>query len=70
MKTTIEKLEKARRSLVNYVARGGRNTCQRGYDLIDRYSDLRDDAMKEGVWKEYCERYDYSIFHDAYDFFA
>lgn len=70
MKTTIEKLEKTRKSLSNYVARGGRNTSQRGYDLIDRYNDLRDMAIRDGLWKDYCDEHNFSIFHDAIDFFA
>jgi hypothetical protein len=70
MKTTLEKLEKARKSLSNHVSRGGRNTCHRGYYLVDTYMDLRKLANHENVWAAYCEMYGLSVDHDAYDFFA
>lgn len=70
MKTTIEKLNKTKTSLSNHVARGNQVENQRSYDLIDRYTDLKEQASQEGVWTQYCDDVGFDKSHDAYDFFA
>lgn len=70
MKTTLQKLEKAQKSLSNHIMRGGRQGSQRGYYLVDTYTELSSLAKKENVWVSYCEKYGFSVDHDAYDFFA
>lgn len=70
MKTTLEKLEKARKSLSNFALRGGTNRAYASYGLIDRYDDLRAKAISENVWSNYCEKTGFAIDHTATDFFA
>jgi hypothetical protein len=70
MKTTLEKLEKARNSLSNFVYRGGTCRAYASYGLIDRYDDLRAKAINENVWSNYCEKTGFAIDHTATDFFA
>lgn len=70
MKTTIEKLEKARNSLCNFARRGGTNRAYASYGLIDRYDDLRAKAISENVWSKYCGKFGSAIDHTATDFFA
>jgi hypothetical protein len=68
---TLAKLNKTSASLSAFVGRNGRlKTGKRGFQLVDRYSELADLAVAEGVWAEYCESKKFSIDHTAYDYFA
>ena len=70
MKTTIEKLVKLSNSLVNHVSRGNSMGSFRSIDLIHSYNDLKQKALTENLWEEYCNISGFSSSHDAYDFFA
>lgn len=65
------KLRKTAQSLANHVARGNTAHGSRSLDLIDRYNDLRAEAIKAGsTWEDYCKSKGFDPSHDAYDFFA
>jgi len=39
----------------------------RRYALVDRYTELTDEAKERDLWKKYCDETHASINHDAYD---
>ena len=67
-------LLKTRKSIEIFVNTGsGLINSQRAYDLIDRYSQLKREAInrKDGVvWRNYCNETKQACSHDAYDCFA
>ena len=72
--STQDKLTKCHKSIMNHVYPkcGGYNGInqQRSYDLIDRYTELKEVAIKEGVWESWCNERSYTPEHDAYDNWA
>ena len=57
-------------SLVNHIARGNRVNNYRSWDLIDRYTALKEEMYNAGLWKGWCEKQGFCPTHDAYDNFA
>ena len=66
----IKQLERTVKSINAHLSRGGTMQSKRGYELLDRYNDLRQIAHGQNVWAGYCEAHQYDISHDGYDFFA
>lgn len=71
----IDWLNKTRSSISNFVSRGGAMNTDRGYDLLDRYGELLDEAQERNhhninLWNEYCDSMNLSHYHDQYDLFA
>ena len=71
-KTLTERLHKTLKSISAHVARGGSHTSQRGFELIDRYNDLKDELndKNQTAWHAYCREVGADPSHDAYDLFA
>lgn len=67
---TRQKLDKCKKSLQAYVARGGSRSAQRGVELELRYDSLRSEALQNDEWKAYCEEHDLYFTHRGLDFFA
>ena len=68
-------LNKTKISINNFIWRGGTMNSDRGYDLLDRYGELMDEAKERNdrginLWKEYCASHVISFDHDQYDMFA
>jgi hypothetical protein len=75
MQTVVEKLNKTLNSINAHMARGGKHSSQRGMELIDRYNDLKAEAVSVGgysnpEWKAYCAKIKCDLSHDAYDFYC
>jgi flagellar motility protein MotE (MotC chaperone) len=70
--STLQKLQKTKNSLSAYVGRNGRIhlKAQRGFKLVDRYTELKEKAIAEGVWAQFCTENGFSEEHTAYDYFA
>lgn len=72
-KRLLAKLLKTHTSLGNHIHAGkyyrGMGNA-RTVDLVDRYNDLKDEAVTAGIWDEYCEITGTSRYADAYDFLA
>lgn len=63
-------LEKTAKSISNRPASCTLNSA-RGQDLVDRYEELRDEAMVRGdLWKVWCKYDNSDTSHDGYDRFA
>jgi len=68
----IEKLEKTRKSIQNFVTSGGSPNSNRASELRARYNDHAD-RMKElhtARWKEHNKKHGFDPSHDATDLFA
>lgn len=48
--TLEQKLDKCRKTISNHVARGNLIPQRRSFELIDRFEELKEQAIKEGVW--------------------
>lgn len=59
-------LDKTGKSLGNAV----NSSEQRKFDLIDRYEELKEEALKRNIWHSWCEKNCWSPSHDAYDCLA
>lgn len=66
----IAQLERTAQSLANAVGRGARPGNYRAQSLMDKYDDLRSEAIHLGVWDEFCRRKGYSTQSTGMDFFA
>lgn len=66
----IKQLERTANSLNNHISRGGGQNSQRGYQLADRYNDLRSQAIHNGNWQDFCKQRNWDTSHTAQDFFA
>ena len=66
----FDKIARCASSLSNHIARGNRMGGYRSQTLVDRYNDLRSEAIHAGLWEGYCASKQASPEHDAYDFFA
>ena len=68
--STKEKLTKTSKSILNFVRTGGTYHSMRGTELLFRYNNLRDLAIEEGVWREWCDENNFAYGHDGYDCWA
>jgi len=66
----LKKLNRTATSLTNHVGRGNMLGGQRSQELVDRYHDLKAEALELNVWGDFCASRGYAADHDAYDFFA
>ena len=71
---TTARLIKTLSSINAHIARGGTHTSQRGYDLVDRYNDLREaligDRGYSAAWIAYCDSIGACRTHVAFDLFC
>ena len=67
------RLNKTERTLSNHVHGGpyyhGINNA-RTQDLVDRFNELRDQAIEQGIWREWCAENGWAFESDAYDCLA
>lgn len=70
MQTTRQKLEKCKKSLEAFVARGGGRQSLRGTQLELRYDGLRIAAMEGEDWRSYCAAHGLETSHSGHDLFA
>jgi len=57
---------KTGRSISSQAYRSGMNS-NRTLDLIDRYTELKDEMVKRGIWQAYCNYNGFDTGHDSYD---
>jgi hypothetical protein len=62
-------LNKTKASLNSFARKGGPNTA-RGYDLRDRYDELKQEMIDRGLWKDWCGRQGFDNNHCSIDYFA
>lgn len=69
-KDIVRWLDKTAISLTSYAHKGGYPNSLRGYNLRDRFDDLKDVARKRNIWIAWCNSKAYSPQCDGMDFFA
>ena len=65
----IKWLDKTADSLSSHARKGSANSA-RGYDLRDRYDDLKDEAIKRKIWHKWCDGRGYDKNNCGIDFYA
>jgi hypothetical protein len=67
----ISWLNKTRKSIHTYNTKSsGSSTTQRAFELIDRFTELKEAAEEKGIWIDYCTTTGIYYKSDAYDLFA
>lgn len=70
VETVVQKLEKCYKSIQAHISRGGTARSIRGENLAIRYDALRDDAIAQDAWADYCRAHELEFGHTAFDCFA